>query len=139
MKHYELVLLITPNQSEQVSGMIARYKETIESEGGKVHRAEDWGRHQLAYLIDGVHKAHYILMNVEVSQDSLDKLTTGFKFNDAILRNLVISKSSAETEPSAMKKKVEADDAAQANRASKSSNKTESATTTTTTDDKGES
>lgn len=137
MKHYELVLLITPNQSEQVSGMIARYKETIESEGGKVHRAEDWGRHQLAYLIDGVHKAHYILMNVEVSQDSLDKLTTGFKFNDAILRNLVISKSSAETEPSAMKKKVEADDAAQANRASKSSNKTESATTTT--DDKGES
>lgn len=119
MKHYELVLLITPNQSEQVPAMITRYKETIEQDGGKVHRAEDWGRHQLAYLINGVHKAHYVLLNIEVTQEGLDKLMGGFKFNDAILRHLIINKKAAETETSTMKQKVDAEDAAQASRSAK--------------------
>jgi len=128
MKHYELILLITPNQSEQVPAMITRYKETIEQEGGKVHRAEDWGRHQLAYLINGVHKAHYILLNIEVNQAGLDKLMGSFKFNDAILRHLIINKKSAETEVSVMKQKVEAENAAQASRAAKPAPKPETAT-----------
>ena len=102
MKHYEIVLMIAPNQSEQVPSMLERYQQNITADGGIVHRVEDWGRHQLTYLINGLHKAHYALLNIEVSQEILDKLTNGFKFNDAILRNLVINKSKAETEPSPM-------------------------------------
>lgn len=97
MRHYEIVFLVHPDQSEQVGGMISRYRATIERNGGVLHRCEDWGRRQLAYPIAKIHKAHYVLMNVEVNKETLDELEQGFRFNDAILRNLVIAKKEAET------------------------------------------
>lgn len=97
MRHYEIVFLVHPDQSEQVGGMISRYRATIERNGGVLHRCEDWGRRQLAYPIAKIHKAHYVLMNVEVSKETLDELEQGFRFNDAILRNLIISRKEAET------------------------------------------
>lgn len=97
MRHYEVVFLVHPDQSEQVGGMISRYRATIERNGGVLHRCEDWGRRQLAYPIAKIHKAHYVLMNVEVSKETLDELEQGFRFNDAILRNLIISRKEAET------------------------------------------
>ncbi len=100
MRHYEIVFMVHPDQSEQVPGMVERYTATIEKDGGKVHRLEDWGRRQLAYNINKVHKAHYILMNVEASNDAMDELTTTFRFNDAIIRNLVIRRDEAVTEES---------------------------------------
>lgn len=100
MRHYEIVFMVHPDQSEQVPGMIERYSSTIEKDGGKVHRLEDWGRRQLAYPINKVHKAHYILMNVEASNEALDELTTTFRFNDAVIRNLVIRRDDAVTEES---------------------------------------
>jgi small subunit ribosomal protein S6 len=90
MRHYEIVFMVHPDQSEQVPAMIERYTQIIEKEGGKVHRLEDWGRRQLAYTINKVHKAHYVLMNVEASQEAMDELTTIFRYNDAVIRNLVI-------------------------------------------------
>jgi len=90
MRHYEIVFMVHPDQSEQVPGMIERYSNTIEKDGGKVHRLEDWGRRQLAYPISKIHKAHYVLMNVEASNEALDELTTTFRYNDAVIRNLVI-------------------------------------------------
>ena len=90
MRHYEIVFMVHPDQSEQVPGMIERYSNTITKDGGSVHRLEDWGRRQLAYPINKVHKAHYVLMNVEASNDSMDELTTTFRYNDAVIRNLVI-------------------------------------------------
>jgi small subunit ribosomal protein S6 len=104
MRHYEIVFLVHPDQSEQVPAMIERYKGLIATDGGKVHRLEDWGRRQLAYPISKVHKAHYVLMNVECDQKALDELTGAFRFSDAVLRHLVVSMDEAVTEPSPMAK-----------------------------------
>jgi small subunit ribosomal protein S6 len=100
MRHYEIIFMVHPDQSEQVAGMVDRYKKVIEESNGKIHRLEDWGRRQLAYPIDKIHKAHYILMNVEVSNEVLEELTTTFRYNDAVLRNLVIRRDEAVTEES---------------------------------------
>ena len=107
MRHYEVVFLVHPDQSEQVPAMIERYKATIESDGGKVHRLEDWGRRQLAYPIQKLHKAHYVLMNFECGTGELEELGSAFRFNDAVLRNMVISRKEAVTEPSLLVKRVE--------------------------------
>ncbi|GHA01661.1 hypothetical protein GCM10008090_08530 [Arenicella chitinivorans] len=109
MRHYEIVYLVHPDQSEQVTAMADRYKGVIEQGGGTVHRYEDWGRRQLAYPINKIHKAHYILMNVEVSQETLAEIENLFRFNDAIIRSLVLKMKDAETEPSVMMKEVEAE------------------------------
>lgn len=109
MRHYEIVYLVHPDQSEQVTAMADRYKGVIEQGGGTVHRYEDWGRRQLAFPINKIHKAHYILMNVEVSQETLAEIENLFRFNDAIIRNLVLKMKKAETEPSMMMKEVEAE------------------------------
>lgn len=103
MNHYEIVLLFHPDQSEQVPAMMERYTNTVTEAGGSIHRSEDWGRRQLAYPINDLHKAHYILWNVECSVDVLDELTTTFRFNDAVLRNMVIKRKSAVTEISLIK------------------------------------
>lgn len=109
MRHYEIVYLVHPDQSEQVNAMADRYKSVITEGGGTVHRYEDWGRRQLAYPINKIHKAHYILMNVEVSQEILDEIENLFRFNDAIIRSLVLKMKGPETEPSIMMKEVEAE------------------------------
>ena len=100
MRHYEIVFLVHPDQSDQVPGMVERYQALIERDGGKVHRLEDWGRRQLAFLIGKVHKAHYVMMNVEINQATLEELNSAFRFNDAVLRNLIMSKDGPETEMS---------------------------------------
>jgi len=100
MRHYEIVFLVHPDQSEQVPAMVERYTSTVKASGGQVHRMEDWGRRQLAYSINKIHKAHYIMMNIECSDAILDELTTNFRYNDAILRNLVIREDEAITEES---------------------------------------
>lgn len=107
MRHYEIVFLVHPDQSEQVPAMIDRYRALIEGDGGKIHRLEDWGRRQLAYLIQNVHKAHYVLMNIECNQSVLDELESGFRFNDAILRHMTIRRDDAITEESPMAKRDE--------------------------------
>ena len=105
MRHYEIVFLVHPDQSEQVPAMLDRYRSSIEGNGGKIHRLEDWGRRQLAYPIQKIHKAHYVLMNIECDQNTLDELTSGFRFNDAVIRNLVIRRDHAITEASPLVKK----------------------------------
>ena len=105
MRHYEIVFLVHPDQSEQVPAMLDRYRSSIEGNGGKIHRLEDWGRRQLAYPIQKVHKAHYVLMNIECDQETLDELTSAFRFNDAVIRNLVIRRNHAITETSPLVKK----------------------------------
>jgi small subunit ribosomal protein S6 len=100
MRHYEIVFLVHPDQSEQVPGMIDRYRSGIESKGGKIHRLEDWGRRQLAYPIQKLHKAHYVLMNIECDAEALKELENAFRFNDAVLRNLVLLRKGPDTEPS---------------------------------------
>ena len=107
MRHYEIVFLVHPDQSEQVPAMIERYKGIIESKGGKIHRLEDWGRRQLAYSINKIHKAHYVLMNVECGNEEMDELESGFRFNDAVLRNMVIKCKEAVTEQSPLMKEEE--------------------------------
>lgn len=102
MRHYEIVFLVHPDQSEQVPAMIDRYKKLIEDAQGTIHRLEDWGRRQLAYQIQKIHKAHYVLMNIECDQATLDELENGFRFNDAVIRNLVIRRKAAITEASPM-------------------------------------
>lgn len=102
MRHYEVVFLVHPDQSEQVPAMIERYRGVIEERGGSIHRLEDWGRRQLAYLINKVHKAHYILMNIECTQEALDEIENLFYYSDAVLRNMVIKRKEAITEPSVM-------------------------------------
>ncbi len=102
MRHYEVTLIVHPDQSSQVTTMIEKYKEIIAAAGGNVHREEDWGRKHLAYPIKKIYKAHYLMMNIECGQETLDKLNHNFRFNDAVLRNLVVSKSEAITEPSIM-------------------------------------
>ena len=109
MRHYEIVFMVHPDQSEQVPGMVERYKSQIVEGGGAIHRLEDWGRRQLAYPINKIHKAHYILLNVECSQEVLDELTSNFKFNDAVLRNLVIRREDAVTEQSVLSKSGDKD------------------------------
>ncbi|MDI3261513.1 MAG: 30S ribosomal protein S6 [Fulvimonas sp.] len=111
LRHYEIVFLVHPDQSEQVPAMLERYRTLIESDGGKVHRLEDWGRRQLAYSIENLAKAHYVLLNIEVSQNVLNELEAGFRFNDAVLRHLVIKRDAADTEPSFILKAKEKDDA----------------------------
>jgi len=104
MRHYEIVFLVHPDQSEQVPNMIERYKTLIEGDNGKIHRLEDWGRRQLAYPIENLVKAHYVLLNVETSKAVLDELVSGFRFNDAVLRHLVIARDEAVTEQSLIMK-----------------------------------
>ncbi|MBD3669417.1 MAG: 30S ribosomal protein S6 [Gammaproteobacteria bacterium] len=107
MRHYEIVFMVHPDQSEQVPAMIDRYKAIVEGDGGTTHRLEDWGRRQLAYPINKIHKAHYVLMNVECTADALSELESAFRFNDAVIRNMVLARSEAESEPSPMAKAKE--------------------------------
>src|SRR5260370_27788088 len=109
MRHYEIVFLVRPDQSEQVPAMIERYKGIIAAGEGRVHRTEDWGRRQLTYPISKVHKAHYVLMNIECEQKVLDELTGAFRFSDAVLRHLVVNMDAAVTEPSPMAKAADED------------------------------
>jgi small subunit ribosomal protein S6 len=100
MRHYEIVFLVHPDQSPQVPAMVERYTKAIEDSSGKIHRLEDWGRRQLAYPINKIHKAHYILMNIECGEEAMEELATGFRFNDAVIRNLVIRRDGPVTEES---------------------------------------
>jgi small subunit ribosomal protein S6 len=111
MRHYEIVFLVHPDQSEQVPAMLERYKGMIATGGGAVHRVEDWGRRQLAYPLNKVHKAHYLLMNIECDQKTLTELTGGFRFSDAVLRHMVIGMDAAVTEPSPMARGEEENEA----------------------------
>ena len=111
MRHYEIVFIVHPDQSEQVPAMIDRYKATLAAAGGKVHRIEDWGRRQMAYMIDKLAKAHYVCMNIECDQKTLEELEHAFKFNDAVLRHLIIKTKKAESEPSIMMKEVQREEA----------------------------
>lgn len=104
MRHYEIVMLVHPDQSEQLPAMIERYCGMVTKSGGVIHRSEDWGRRQLAYSIERLHKAHYYLLNVECGQEAIDEIVDAFRFNDAILRHLVLGKKKAETEDSPLKK-----------------------------------
>jgi len=108
MRHYEIVFIVHPDQSEQVPGMVERYRAMVTARGGKIHRLEDWGRRQLAYLIQKVHKAHYLLMNIECDRETLDELEHAFKFNDAVLRHLIVGMSGPVTAPSPMMKEEKA-------------------------------
>ena len=123
MRHYEIVFLVHPDQSEQVPGMVERYSNLITEGGGNIHRVEDWGRRQLAYPINKIHKAHYVLMNIECNQDVLEEINTAFRFNDAVIRNLVMTRKGADTEDSPIMKveresreRKERDDSSNANR-----------------------
>jgi small subunit ribosomal protein S6 len=104
MRHYEIVFLVHPDQSEQVPGMVERYSSLITDGGGNIHRVEDWGRRQLAYPINKIHKAHYVLMNIECSKEVLDEINTAFRFNDAVIRNMVMGRKGPETEDSPIMK-----------------------------------
>ena len=104
MRHYEVVFMVHPDQSEQVPAMVERYKSLIEGANGKIHRLEDWGRRQLAYPIQKIHKAHYVLMNIECDGETLSELEHSFKFNDAVLRHLTVKMKAAVTSPSPMMK-----------------------------------
>ncbi|KMV29049.1 30S ribosomal protein S6 [Photobacterium swingsii] len=107
MRHYEIVFMVHPDQSEQVAGMIERYTGSIKDSGGQIHRLEDWGRRQMAYPINKLHKAHYVLMNVEAEQSVIDELESSFRFNDAVIRNMIMRAKNAVTEPSPMMKAKE--------------------------------
>ena len=108
MRHYEIVFIVHPDQSEQVPAMIERYRSTITSRKGAIHRLEDWGRRQMVFPIAKMHKAHYVLMNIECDQETLDELEHSFKFNDAVLRHLTVQMKSAVTTPSPMRKEEKA-------------------------------
>ncbi|MGC4080206.1 MAG: 30S ribosomal protein S6 [Rubrivivax sp.] len=114
MRHYEIVLLIHPDQSEQVPAMLERYKTLVTAGGGKVHRVEDWGRRQLAYMIQKLAKAHYLCLNIECDKPVLEELETGFRFDNAVLRHLTVRKDKAETTPSVMMKAVEREESRKA-------------------------
>ncbi|WP_102157047.1 30S ribosomal protein S6 [Coxiella endosymbiont of Rhipicephalus microplus] len=107
MRHYEIVILVHIDQSTQVPAMVERYQAMIKDKGGKVHRLEDWGRQQLAYSINKVYKAHYILMNIECDQAVLDQLKNAFRYNDAVMRNLILKRNYAITEPSPIMQSIE--------------------------------
>ncbi|HEY7742644.1 MAG TPA: 30S ribosomal protein S6 [Burkholderiales bacterium] len=104
MRHYEVVFIVHPDQSEQVPGMVERYRQMVTGRSGRIHRLEDWGRRQLAFPIQKVHKAHYVLMNVECDGETLSELDHAFKFNDAVLRHLIVKMGGAVTTPSPMMK-----------------------------------
>jgi small subunit ribosomal protein S6 len=104
MRHYEIVFIVHPDQSEQVPGMVERYRQTVTGRSGKIHRLEDWGRRQLAFPIQKVHKAHYVLMNIECDGETLNELDHAFKFNDAVLRHLIVKTTGVVTAPSPMMK-----------------------------------
>jgi len=110
MRHYEIVFMVHPDQSEQVPGMIEKYTGILEQDGGKIHRLEDWGRRQLAYPIEKLHKAHYVLLNCESTAESVEELETAFRFNDIILRNMIMRTKDAITEQSPMAKEERRDD-----------------------------
>jgi small subunit ribosomal protein S6 len=110
MRHYEVVFLVHPDQSEQVPAMIERYRSGIETKGGSIHRLEDWGRRQLAYPINKIHKAHYVLMNIECDQEALTELESAFRFNDAVIRNMIIRREEAITEVSQLAKSQEVEE-----------------------------
>lgn len=110
MRHYEIVFMVHPDQSEQVPGMIERYTNTVKESGGTVHRLEDWGRRQLAYPINKLHKAHYVLLNVEATAEVVAELETNFRYNDAVLRNLIMRKDEAISEASALVKSKDSRD-----------------------------
>lgn len=110
MRHYEIVFLVHPDQSEQVPAMIEKYRSMIEGADGKIHRLEDWGRRQLAYPINKIHKAHYVLMNVECTREILDEIESAFRFNDAVLRHMTIRREEAVTEQSPLLKKDDEDE-----------------------------
>jgi small subunit ribosomal protein S6 len=112
MRHYEVVFLVHPDQSEQVPAMIERYRANLEGKGGSIHRLEDWGRRQLAYPINKVHKAHYVLMNIECDGDTLRELEDAFRYNDAVLRNLIVARKGPVTEASPLAKAPEGRDSA---------------------------
>jgi small subunit ribosomal protein S6 len=116
MRHYEVVFLVHPDQSEQVPAMIERYRSGIESKGGAIHRLEDWGRRQLAYPINKIHKAHYVLMNIECDGDALSELESAFRFNDAVIRNMIIRRDEAVTEVSQLAKSQDDDDSSSSSR-----------------------
>ncbi len=117
MRHYEIILLIHPDQSEQVPAMLERYKGMITAGGGAIHRVEDWGRRQLTYMINKLAKAHYLCINIEASQAVMDEIEHAFKFNDAVLRHLTVQKKKAETSPSSMMKSVEREESRKAQQA----------------------
>jgi len=121
LRHYEVVFLVHPDQSEQVPAMLERYRNLVEGAQGKIHRQEDWGRRQLAHSISKVHKAHYLLLNIECDKPTLDELVGAFRFSDAVLRYLVISRDEAITEPSLMAKAREEEEAREAQSAQRSS------------------
>jgi small subunit ribosomal protein S6 len=108
MRHYEIVFIVHPDQSEQVPAMIERYRASVTGKGGRIHRLEDWGRRQLSYPIAKIHKAHYVLMNIECDSETLNELEHAFKFNDAVLRHLVVKMKNAVTAPSPMMKEEKA-------------------------------
>ena len=110
MRHYEIVIMVHPDQSDQVPTMLTRYNQLIEKNGGKVHRQEDWGRRHLAYPINEVHKAHYVLMNIECDQKTLAELEYLFRFNDAVIRHMTLVQNSAVTEPSPMMRETEVEE-----------------------------
>ena len=112
MRHYEIVFLVHPDQSEQVPAMVERYRKMITEAGGAIHREEDWGRRQLEFPIKKIHKAHYVLLNIECHKEVLEQLESGFRFNDAVLRHLTLTRKAAVTEKSAMMKEVEREEAA---------------------------
>ncbi|MCE2871899.1 MAG: 30S ribosomal protein S6 [Oxalobacteraceae bacterium] len=116
MRHYEIVFIVHPDQSEQVPAMIERYKGIVTARGGKIHRIEDWGRRQMAYMIQKLAKAHYVCMNIECDGETLSEIETGFKFNDAVLRHLTVRTKRAETAPSPIMKSVQREDAVKSQR-----------------------
>ncbi|MDY7578331.1 30S ribosomal protein S6 [Herbaspirillum sp. RTI4] len=116
MRHYEIVFIVHPDQSEQVPAMIERYKGIVTTRGGQVHRVEDWGRRQLAYQIQKLAKAHYVCLNIEVDAETLTEIETGFKFNDAVLRHLTVKLKKAETTPSPIMKATQKEDAGKSSR-----------------------
>jgi small subunit ribosomal protein S6 len=113
MRHYEVVFLVHPDQSEQVPAMIERYRSTLEAKSGVIHRLEDWGRRQLAYPINKIHKAHYVLMNIECGDEALAELENAFRYNDAVIRNLIIKQKCAKTDTSPLAKPAEEEKSAE--------------------------
>ena len=114
MRHYEIVFIVHPDQSEQVPAMIERYKTLVTSQEGQIHRVEDWGRRQMAYMIQKLAKAHYVCLNIECGKETLAELEHAFKFNDAVLRHLIVQTKKAETAPSPMMKEVQREEAKKA-------------------------
>ncbi len=134
MRHYEIVLLVHPDQSEQVPAMLDRYRNVVEGRGGAIHRQEDWGRRQLAYPIAKVHKAHYLLLNIEADDEAMRELNSSFRFSDAVLRHLVVKRDEAVSEPSAVARARESEDKRGERRPRREERETESADTASSTD-----